>query len=102
MWWYNILGYNEGSISHILRLDPITIGSILLTANLVALKRGNYDPILIVKRTEWRKFIDYFGQSIEADPSKVGKKRTFCPYWIYTKHLIWKSPYIKATAGQTV
>ena len=49
MWWYNILGDNEGSISHILRLDPITAGSILLTANLVALKRGNSEPILIVK-----------------------------------------------------
>ena len=28
----------------------------------------------IVKRTEWRKFIDYFGLSIEADPSTVGIK----------------------------
>ena len=27
-----------------------------------------------MKRTEWRKFVDYFGLSIEADPSKVGKK----------------------------
>ena len=27
-----------------------------------------------MRRTEWRKFIDYFGLSIEADPSKVGKK----------------------------
>ena len=54
MWWYNILGDNEGSISHILRLDTITSGYILITSNLVALKRGNSDPILIVKRTEWQ------------------------------------------------
>ena len=71
---YNILRDNEGSISHILRLGYIATGSILLTDNLVALKRENYEPILILKRTEWRKFIDYFGRSIEADPSMVGKK----------------------------
>ena len=74
MWWYNIHGDNEGSISYLLRLDPITARSILLTVKLVVLKREIYDPILIVKRTEWRKFINYFGQSIEADPSKVSKK----------------------------
>ena len=51
MWWYNLLGDNEGRISHILRLGTITVGSILLAANLVALKRGNCEPILIVKRT---------------------------------------------------
>ena len=48
MWWYNILGDNEVSISRILRLDHITVGSILLTNNLVVLKRGNDEPILIV------------------------------------------------------
>ena len=52
MWWYNILGDNDRSISHISRIDPITVGSILLTVKLVALKRENYEPILIVKRTE--------------------------------------------------
>ena len=46
MWWYNILGDNKGSVSHFLWLDPITSGYILLTANLVALKRGNSEPIL--------------------------------------------------------
>ena len=50
MWWYNILGYNKGSISHILRLDTITAGSILLTVKLVSLKRGNCEPILTVKK----------------------------------------------------
>ena len=74
MWWYNIFGDNKGSISDPLRLDTITAGSILLTANIIALKRGNYEPILIVKITECRKFIEYFGLSIEADPSRVGKK----------------------------
>ena len=53
MWWYNILGDNEGSISHLLRIYPITEGSISLSAALVALKRGNPEPILIVKITEW-------------------------------------------------
>ena len=52
MWWYNILGDNEGRISHILRLDTISAGSILLTANLVAQKRENSKPILIAKREE--------------------------------------------------
>ena len=73
MWWYNIIGDNEGSISHPLRLDSISAGSILLTDNLVALKRENSEPILTVKRTEWRKFVDCFGLSIEAGPSKVVK-----------------------------
>ena len=77
MWWYNILGDNKESISHILRLDPITEGSILITAKLVALKRENCDTILIVKRTEWRKFIDDFGQSIEANPSSAGKNEMY-------------------------
>ena len=74
MWWYNILGDNEGSMPHILQLDPITGGSILLTVKLVVPKKENYDTILTVKITEWRKFIDYFGQNIESNPSKVGQK----------------------------
>ena len=61
-------------MSNILRIDTITAGSILLTDNLVALKKGNADPILVLKRTGWRKFIDYFGLSIEADLYKVVKK----------------------------
>ena len=98
---YNILGDNEESISHISRLDIITAGSILLTIKLVALKRVNYEPILKVERTEWRKFIDSFGLSIEADPSRVKKKKiTFCPYLTYTKTFICKAPYIKAPSGQ--
>ena len=51
MWWYNIHRDNEGSISHILRLGSTAAGSILLTYNLVALKRENSEPILTVKRT---------------------------------------------------
>ena len=34
----------------------------------------NSEPILIVKRIEWRKFIEYFGLIIEADSSKVCRK----------------------------
>ena len=46
-----MLGNNKRSISHILQLDPITEGYVLLTANLVSLKKGNYETILIMKRT---------------------------------------------------
>ena len=77
MWRYNIHGDDKGIISDLIRLDPITEVSVLLTDNLVALKRGNHDPILTVKRTEWRKFIDYFGLSIEANPSRVGEKNVY-------------------------
>ena len=44
MCWYNILGDNEGSMSHILRLDPIPSDSILLTVKLLALKKKIFDP----------------------------------------------------------
>ena len=101
MWCYNILGDNKGRISYMLQLDPITAGSILLSAKIVAPKRENSEPILTFKRTERRKFIDYFGPSIEADPSRVGKKNIyFFSYWVYTKHFICKAPYIKAPSGQ--
>ena len=83
MWWYNILEDNKGIISHLLRLDTITAGSICLTANLVAMKRENPDPILIVKRTEWRRLIDYFGRGIEADSSRVGKKNIYFVHIVY-------------------
>ena len=46
--WYNIIGDNEGSISHLLQIDPITVGCILLTDAIIYLKRGNNYPILIV------------------------------------------------------
>ena len=36
-------------ITHSLKLDPITTGYVLLTANLVALERGNTEPILTIK-----------------------------------------------------
>ena len=89
MWWCNMLGYNEGIISHILPLNTITEGYILITTNPVALKWGNSEHILIVKRTEWRKFVDYFGLIIEADPFRVGKKSVyFFLYWVYTNHFI--------------
>ena len=49
---------------------------VLITAKLVALKRENTEPILTLKGTEWRKFIDDFGLSIEADPSRVVNQMT--------------------------
>ena len=77
MLWYNIIGDNEGSVLNLLWIDPITAGSILITANLVALKRENSEPILIMKITEWSKFVDYFGLSIETDLSRVVKKNIY-------------------------
>ena len=60
----------------------ITAGYIVLTANLVVPKRENYDPVSILKRTEYWKFIDYFGLCIDADTSKVGKKNVhFVHIW---------------------
>ena len=76
MWWYNIIGDNEVSISGLLMVCP-TAGYALLTANLVALKREHSDPILTFFKTEWRKFIGYFGLSIEADPSMLVKKNLY-------------------------
>ena len=79
MWCYNIIGDNEGRISHILRPGPINEWYIILVTNLVSLKRENPEPILTVKITEWRKFINYFGLSIEAKPSRVDKKNLYFP-----------------------
>ena len=84
MWWYNILGDNKGSMSNFLRLDNITSGYILLTAKLVSLKRENSEPILTVKIIEWRKFVDYFCRSIEADPSSVSKRKI---YFVYIEYI---------------
>ena len=97
---YNILRDKKGIISQILQLDHIYPGSILLTANLVTLKRENPEPILTAKIIEWRKFIDYFGLSIEAHSSRVKKRTKFVSYWVYTNAFIWKYSYRKATYGQ--
>ena len=97
----NILGDNKVSIKHILQLDTIDKGSILITANLVILKRENLEPNLTVKIINWRKFIDYFGLSIAADSSRVKKTYIFL-YWVYTKTSIYKAPYRKAPSGQIV
>ena len=74
---YNILVDNNGSISNLLQLHPFTRGSILLTAKLDALKRVNTESILTVKIIEWRKFIGFYGRSVEADPSRVEKKNIY-------------------------
>ena len=77
MWFYNIIVYNNEIISHILQIYTINPGYVLITTKLVTLKRENHDIILTVKRTEWRKFVDYFDLSIEADPSRVVKKNVY-------------------------
>ena len=65
-------------------MDPFTTGSILLTTDLIALKRENTESILTVKRIKWRKIIDVFCHSVEADPTRVGKKNIyFCVLGIY-------------------
>ena len=74
---YNILGDKNVSISYLLWFDTITLGSILLNSNIVFLKREIYEPILTVKRIEWRKFIYYFGLIIKANPSRVKKNDYF-------------------------
>ena len=66
------------------------------------LKRENPEPILSVKIIEWRRFIDYFGLSSEAEPSKVGKNPIFCPYLVYINLIIRTAQYIKSTYGQRV
>ena len=77
MWWYNILGDNKRSISHLVRGYPITIRYDLLTDNLFVLKREIPEPIWIVKRIERRKLIDILDEIIEADPSSFGKKEAY-------------------------
>ena len=77
MWWYNIIEDNEGSISHLLWIGTITSGCVLITTNLIFLKRENRDPILTVKIIEWRATIDYFDLSIKANPSRVGKNNVY-------------------------
>ena len=101
MWWYNILRDNKVSISHILQHDHISSGYILIAANLIILKRYNPEPILAFEIIEWRKFIDYFGLSTEADPSNV-KKYRFFPYRLYTNPFIWIYPYRKSPYGKGV
>ena len=49
MWWYNIPEDNRVRISYLLRLDTTTSDYVLLTTNLVALKRENREPVLTVK-----------------------------------------------------
>ena len=101
MWWYNVLAVNKVSILHLLWFARNTAVSILLTSKIVALRRENSDPILTVKRTEWRKSLEYFGQRIKSNLFMVGKKKIyFYTYWVYTKIFICKSPYIKASSGQ--
>ena len=52
MWWYNMLRDNAESISHILQIGHISAGYVLLTSDLVSLKRGDCDTILTVKIIE--------------------------------------------------
>ena len=83
MWWYNIFGDNEGIISHLLLIDIITSGHVILADNLFALKRETVEPILTVKRTEWRKLIEYFGLRVEANPKQVEFKKQLSQLGIY-------------------
>ena len=54
MWCHNILGDKKGSISHLLHIDPIGPGSVLLCYKLVVLKKENPEPILTFQIIECR------------------------------------------------
>ena len=75
MWWYNILKDNEGSISHLYGLVLLLLCFTRCQPHFS--ERENPDPILTVKIIEWRKFVDYSGVSIKADPSRVDKKNIY-------------------------
>ena len=83
MWRFNILGDNGGSISYNLRIEPIAAGFILLNVKKIALKREIAETIVTHKTIVWNKFIDYFGLSIEANPSRVGKNNVYFPLMGY-------------------
>ena len=51
--WYNIIEDSKGIISDILRIDPITAGSILFNITLVALKRENPEHIVNIWSSYW-------------------------------------------------
>ena len=67
----------------------------LLTANLIYLIGRNYDPVLNVKRIDRRKFIDYFGLSIEDNSSRVGKKNLYVFHISYIPGPSLENPHIK-------
>ena len=83
MWRFNILGDNGGSISYNLRIEPIVARFILLNVKKIALKREIAETIVTHKTIVWNKFIDYFGLSIEANPSRVGKNNVYFPLMGY-------------------
>ena len=58
-------------------------------------KGKNLELVLIAKRTEWRKFIEYFGRSLISTHIMWEKRTYIFLYWVYTKHLICKYLYIK-------
>ena len=64
-------------IQVILVYHHVFISMVILTDNLVVLKMENCKPILMVKKTEWSKFVGYFGLNIEDGPSRVGKYITY-------------------------
>ena len=91
---YNILRNNKGRISHILQLDTIYAGRVLLTDYLIYLKRENMDTILTVKGFEWSKFIDYIDISIEADLSRVGKNNVYFVHIAYIRQPLFENYHI--------
>ena len=96
IWFYNIRWDNKERISHLLQLYPITAVSILLTSNLFASKKENPEPILAVKIIGWRKFINYFGLSIEVNQSRAGKKKI---YFVHIGYITSPSSVISIKQG---
>ena len=81
-------------ILHLLRIYNFTKGYVLITDNLVSLKKENMDIILIVKIIEWRKLIDYFGLSIEANPSRVVKNNVYIYHIWYIPRPSYRNTHI--------
>ena len=79
----------KGSISYILWFDPIDEGYFLLTSNIVFLIRENTDPILTLKIIELRKLVDFFGISIESDPTRLGKNNLYFLFIVSTPSLLY-------------
>ena len=59
------------------------------------MKRENPELILAVKIIEWRKFIDYFGLSIESNQSRVGKKNLYIFHIEYIPIPASGNPHVK-------
>ena len=80
LWWYSILGDNEGIISHLLRIYPITSGSILLTIKIVALKQE-----ILIPSKQWNELNG--GNSFIVLVYVLSPTHILCTKYIYFFHI---------------